>query len=134
MAGQMHVVYHSLIHYCVSIPNITMCSFWRLAVARPDLRQMCRRTLSMICAHDAGVIVRCEMCSTFEPSTLGHLVNICPSLLGWRQDLICEIQEVCGVTVNHLLPFVVEGWVHCGLDLAGPIVVKHMSSLHGLMH
>ena len=34
------MLYPSLIHYRVSIPNITMCSFWRLAVARPDLRQM----------------------------------------------------------------------------------------------
>ncbi len=72
------VLYPSLIYYVQSVEDISICSWWKLAINIPKLREACRVVMTLITSFNITNRGRqCELCDSFEPDTLDHMVARC---------------------------------------------------------
>ncbi len=71
-------LYPSLIYYAQSVEDISMCSWWKLAINIPKLREACRGVMTPITSFNITNRGRwCELCDSFEPNTLDQMVAEC---------------------------------------------------------
>ncbi len=90
MTHEVHVwkanclLYPSLKYYVTSIHHISVCSLWNLATVQLLLWERYRTALRLVCTCTCNLAnrdQRCNLCDTFEPDTLEHIITRCVILL-----------------------------------------------------
>ncbi len=77
---------------------------------------------------------RCELCDSFEPDTLDHIVARCDCFVNQRTDFINELYISCEYcygkyTSEGLMTFILEGWAEHSLMCMGPSIVTYLSEI-----
>ncbi len=100
-------LYPSLEYYSQSVISIDMCSLWMVAIARPDMWEMCRVVLKLVCTYSVmNRMRRCELCDAFVPETLEHIICTGTYFINWRVRFIDEIMGAGVDSSVILMPFV----------------------------
>ncbi len=88
--------YPSLVYYVQSVKDISICSWWKLAINIPTLLEACRVVMTLITSFNITNRGRwCDLCDSFEPDTLDHMVARCGCFVNQRTDYINELYISC---------------------------------------
>ncbi len=102
-----------------------MCSWWKLGIGYPYLREKCSTALNMVSSYNiTHKGQRCQLCSIFEPDTPQHILIRCPFSDDFRRGFAQTILKGLGFALDaDMMSFLLDGWVKLDVGDVGTIVV-----------
>ncbi len=118
-----------------SVEEISICSWWKLAINIIKSQEACRVVMTLITSFNIrNRGRRCKICYSFEPDTLDHMVARCDFFVNQRTEFINELCRSCEYcyeryTSEGLMTFILREWAEHSLVCMGPSIVSYLPEL-----